>query len=352
MRKPLEIDGIGHLHFVDNYDGGIYKVLILDDDPAVLSSVKDFLILRGIDQVDIVYTISEAAEKIELTKYDAILADVLLYDPKDKSSDLVRGDQWLLRQREKLENVFKAAVTGFPDRITNISALKRSGIGVIVKGDAAEMDLYDELVRRAQEKKYRLEGQLSEMVRSIIKAVEEGVGDSSIHADPSGKFLAQDLQAKILKLSLQKNPQAKGRDLERLAADMFSRIPGISVVDRNRRLVGEEFDLVLENNIEGTFWASLHSPFFLVECKNERKKTGAPDVAKFWAKLVKHRNLARFGFLLSSAGFSRGALTELRRYGAMDISVALIDIDDIHAMCENPERGEDWLKKVILRSLL
>lgn len=349
MRDPLEIKGVGHLHFVDSYEGGIYKVLILDDDPSVLSSIRDFLALRGIGHVDIARSISEASEKLESTKYDAVLADVLLYDPSVTSSDLVRGDQWLLRQREKLENVFKAAVTGFPDRITDLSALKRDGIDVIVKGDPAEMSLYDELVKRAQEKRYKAERRLGDIVNSIIQTLQE---DDGADEKVGYRASAQGLRARLLGLSLQKDYQAKGRELERLAADIFSLVPGISVVDRNRRLAGEEFDLVLENNIEGTFWASLHSPFFLVECKNENKKTGAPDVAKFWAKLVKHKNLARFGFLVSSAGFSRGAFTELRRYGATDLSVALIDVADMDVICESPERGEDWLKKIILRSLL
>jgi len=347
----LEIEGVGHLHFIDTYDGNSFKVLVLDDDEGVLASVKDFLLLRGIDRVDTARSTGEASAMLDATKYDAILADVLLYNPDQERSGLKRGDQWILEQAERLESVFAAAVTGFPNRIENPAALRRLGIEIVRKGDDSEAALYEELARRAEVKREKLRERLNQIADNIRRVVlDDEVPDS---VEPAAFLVSvEELATRLGELRVVVDAKGKGAHFEELAALAFTLIPGLTVVGRDTRLVSEEFDLVLENDIPGTFWGSLESPFFLVECKNEKAKTGSPDVSKFFAKLVKHRNLTRFGFLVSASGFTRAAAAELARYGATDFSVALIDLKDLHDLVLNHRRAVDWLKGIILRSLL
>lgn len=101
------------------------------------------------------------------------------------------------------------------------------------------------------------------------------------------------------------NNNKKGKLLEELVEVLFASHSQFRVIEKRYSTGDEEIDLIIQNNVEKTFWVSLNSPIFLVECKNWSKPIGTRDLRDFEIKLQNHNNTAKVGLFFSYGGFTR-----------------------------------------------
>jgi len=115
----------------------------------------------------------------------------------------------------------------------------------------------------------------------------------------------------LLTEALRAKPPDKGKALERLAVRIFETIKGIKVVSVNPRLLAEELDILLENNITNGFWRLAGSPI-LVECKNWSGKVGAAAISVLAGNLATMSTDAKTGILIAPNGVSGDSYSDAR----------------------------------------
>lgn len=155
-----------------------------------------------------------------------------------------------------------------------------------------------------------------------------------------------------------KNPAAvsaneKGRDLEDLL-DALVRMsgPGLVVRERNFRTDSEELDLVLSNNLEGTFWASFASPLIFVECKNWSTKVGVSEARVFESKLRERGNLCRVGVFVAVNGVTAPFRQVLRGCQRDGVTVFVADAAALDEMVETRTPLANWLQENVTTATL
>jgi hypothetical protein len=103
--------------------------------------------------------------------------------------------------------------------------------------------------------------------------------------------------------NFQTSSQERGRALENFTEYLFTRIPGVSLEDRNfmNNDQTEEIDLALWNRKNNN---GLHflDAIILVECKNTQNAIGSRDVQWFITKI--NDKAQKFGILISANGIS------------------------------------------------
>lgn len=92
------------------------KILIVDDDKSILSSISLILEINGYS-VDTADTAGEALEKLRNQHYDLALIDVILPDMK--------GTDLLTKAKQELKQTIKFIITGYPSG--EIGAKAREG---------------------------------------------------------------------------------------------------------------------------------------------------------------------------------------------------------------------------------
>lgn len=170
MAEMFEIPGVGELTVHGDTAAVAYRVLLLDDDDQWAKSTEEVLRAKGVGKVDRSRSVADADAQIQRERYDAVIADVLLQEvgPDHKGSDPTQGDEWLLRNKERLDTSYKVALTAYPGSIRDEGALRQEGIRVISKSEDEELDFYDELGERAQEKKRRIIDSVSELLKRML----------------------------------------------------------------------------------------------------------------------------------------------------------------------------------------
>ncbi|WP_333577727.1 restriction endonuclease [Sphingobacterium sp.] len=155
-----------------------------------------------------------------------------------------------------------------------------------------------------------------------------------------------DLLNEITKIT---NPAAKGKALEDLIENIFSSIEGLDVVEKRVSTKDEEIDLQVKNGVSGTFWNSLGSPTFFVECKNWQGSIGASEIRDFEMKLINHKKLVKIGFFISFNGFSKEVRSSLIRASREDHHIVLIDRKDLFNLANSKVDSREWLEKLIMK---
>jgi dCTP deaminase len=107
----------------------------------------------------------------------------------------------------------------------------------------------------------------------------------------------------LLNQTIEATGTSKGKVLEEFATEVFHTIQGLQIISRNQRLMAEEFDLYLQNNIDEGFWRFLGSPI-IVECKNWSKKVGAREISILFDKLASVGPDAKTAILIAPLGVS------------------------------------------------
>lgn len=146
-----------------------------------------------------------------------------------------------------------------------------------------------------------------------------------------------------------KNSAEKGRALENLMETIFSSVPGLEVISKRVNTKDEEIDLQIKNGVSGTFWTSLTSPTFFVECKNWSAKVGASEMRDFETKIINHKKLVKVGFFISVKGFTREVNSHLKRASREDHHIVLIDSSDLLELATGKNTTIQWLEKLIIK---
>jgi hypothetical protein len=141
----------------------------------------------------------------------------------------------------------------------------------------------------------------------------------------------------------------KGRIFEDLIEIIFSSIKGLEIIDKRMSNGDEEIDLIVKNNIDKTFWSSLTSPCFFVECKNWSGKINSKEIRDFETKMRNHSRLVKVGFVISFNGFTKEAITELKRSSRDEYHIVTIDGNDIKQLISSKVDMLTWLEMLVTK---
>lgn len=159
------------------------------------------------------------------------------------------------------------------------------------------------------------------------------------------------VSALLADLSKEEDPQRKGHLLEDICCQIFTLSSGLSIESTRLNNKDEELDIVLRNNITRSFFISLRSPIILVECKNWSSSVSASVLRDFESKVRNHSNLCRIGIFVALNGFASTDKEVLRRLGRDNIVLVLVTGDNLRELVEGTNTLEDWLERLIARSL-
>jgi DNA-binding NtrC family response regulator len=134
------------------------RILIIDDDKLILSSLKQILELEGY-QVDTAENGNEAIEKSMANFYNLALIDIRLPD--------MEGTQLLLSMKETTPKMRKIILTGYPDLKNAVTALKGAADDYITKPTKL-----DELVKRVKDQLYKQDNEQQYGERKIAEYIE------------------------------------------------------------------------------------------------------------------------------------------------------------------------------------
>ncbi len=100
------------------------RILIVDDDEAILDSVKGYLSLKGYS-VDTAKTAKDAIRKSEDHFYNLAILDIRLPD--------ANGTDLLTKMRKTRPEMVKIMLTGYPDQANTMDSLNRGANGYLLK---------------------------------------------------------------------------------------------------------------------------------------------------------------------------------------------------------------------------
>lgn len=149
----------------------------------------------------------------------------------------------------------------------------------------------------------------------------------------SGRGVTRELAGSLVnRVFREKNIQRKGKLLEDLIENLLSQIRGIKIIDRNARLKAEEIDIIVQNNVDNTFWKTLGSPL-VVECKNWSTKVGTNEIGALVGKMNALSPDVKTGILVAVNGISgdayRDAQLRRREYRQKGIYIIVIERSDL-----------------------
>lgn len=162
-------------------------------------------------------------------------------------------------------------------------------------------------------------------------------------------YFREKLLGLLDKIPKSKTIVEKGRGLEDLIDVIFSSVIGLEVIEKRISTKDEEIDLVVKNSINGTFWSSLMSPCFFVECKNWKSKVGSSEIRDFEVKIANHRKLVKIGFFVSFNGFTKEVYAALKRASREEYHIVLIDRSDIDRLAKSGIATIPWLEALITK---
>lgn len=284
-----------------------YKILAVDDDPAILRMYRELLTEAGLD-VHTATTIDEAVTALDQGDWSVVLLDQRLHgaDSSDEGLTLVAevdrrspGAKCIIvtgyASSETIEQAFAAGAYDYIEKTQTFATLLR-----------AKVRNATELARE----------------RSL----------ASLNRDQVSMELARLWQA----ASTEANSARKGLLLEDLIELLLGQVPGF-VVAKRRRSIDEEFDLVVRNESADPLW-SKESQYFIVECKNWSSKVDPVELDRFVEKIDRRYGRAKFGFFVAVNGFTAGFKSTLAANRKGDVLVIPLDGGDIKALVEAEDR--------------
>jgi CheY-like chemotaxis protein len=170
MTDLITVPGLGELRLNDSFGHSSFQVLLLDDDPEWIETTEEILHSKGIERIDVSRNTVDADSFVKLNRYDAVIADVALEDVGPAPQQSLQGDEWLLHNITSFDGVLMAAVTAFPSRIRDEEALRSRDIAVIRKSDDEELQLYQTLAVKADEKR----AEQVQLLRGMLDGIATG----------------------------------------------------------------------------------------------------------------------------------------------------------------------------------
>ncbi len=306
---------------------GMSRVLVADDDLGAAEATASVIRSAYGTDVAVAGSLDSTLDVIGGAHhpFDLVIVDINF---KDKGGEKA-GIQIAEAAKKRSSQTQILIVTGYSRELDYSDMLRLADVGVrtsawICKGSPQEITDLLLAVKRSIERKHEVDF------------------PAKVYAD------VKDLWRRS---TTTKDRKQRGDLLEAFSDGLFSLVPGLTVVQRNRRLTGEEIDLILENSIPSPFWSAFSSPYILVECKNYVRNVEAAKIREFAGKLRHHRNLSRIGLLISSSGFSRGAREAQRMEGLGELVISLISGNDIDTLFDGSDDVEEWLRQRVLSSI-
>ena len=142
-------------------------ILIVDDEKSIRRHLKAFLELEG-HRVEVAETASEAIEKLDATKFDIVLTDIIL--PKLSGVEL-------LRTIKDLSPETMVMMTGEPTLDTATESLRLGAVDYLQK-PVSKVDVYKAVgnalrIKSFQDEKKRLEAENRSYMQDLEKMVAE-----------------------------------------------------------------------------------------------------------------------------------------------------------------------------------
>jgi len=100
------------------------RILVVDDDEAVLKSIRDYLALKGY-RVDTAKTGKEAIEKSKKSFFNLAILDIRLPD--------MEGTELLTKMHDTEPEMIKVILTGYPSKENAIDSLNKRADAYLVK---------------------------------------------------------------------------------------------------------------------------------------------------------------------------------------------------------------------------
>lgn len=147
-------------------------------------------------------------------------------------------------------------------------------------------------------------------------------------------------------------PQQRGRRLEALLAFLLSQVADFRIFQRNLRNASQEIDIVVQvDNASDRCWWTPGVPFILVEAKNRKEATGAPDVSGLIRKIETKRGRSKLGLMFTTSSFTSDARTEEIRLSQSDMCVAMLGPREISDWIASTN-GDAYLESHVAQAML
>jgi two-component system response regulator HydG len=134
------------------------RIIVVDDDLGICSTVSLFLRLSGYD-VDVANTGGEAIEKSKTEIYDVALLDIRLPD--------IEGTKLLTLLHETTPKMIKIMVTGFPTFDNAVEALKFGADDYIMK--PVDPEELIQVIKKKLEERKETEIMTEDKIRGFIE---------------------------------------------------------------------------------------------------------------------------------------------------------------------------------------
>jgi DNA-binding NtrC family response regulator len=147
------------------------RILIVDDDKAILASLKKILELKGYD-VDAAETGREAIEKSKLQVFNLALLDIKLPD--------MEGTDLLVKMHRREPRMMKIMVTGYPS-LGNAVASVNMGADAYVMKPVNPKDLLkvvEDKLREQSDAETLTEEKVAEWVETRLRKVKQSADSS------------------------------------------------------------------------------------------------------------------------------------------------------------------------------
>jgi len=133
------------------------SILVVDDDEAILESLKGYLSLKGYD-VDTAKTAKEAMRKSEAHFYNLAILDIRLPD--------ANGTDLLTKMRKNRPEMVKIMLTGYPDQANTMDSLNKGANGYLLK--PVELDKLLKIVKKKIEEQEQAKKMDQEKITEFI----------------------------------------------------------------------------------------------------------------------------------------------------------------------------------------
>ncbi len=291
---------------------GSGKVLLVDDEPLFIDMYLAQLGAQGY-VVDAVTDAASARARLAQGGYSVVVLDQKLEGSLKPDSGLE-----LLTEISVLAPAVKVIVaTAYASK----EAIDR----------AFAAGAYDYLEKNPK----TFETQLRIKVRNAAELYRERTL-SLVSSDPAA--LKRRLHELWEQTRTEVDRQRKGRLLEDLVSLLFRSVPGFQVMTTRYANHLQEIDVVVANESADPVW-SKEGSLIVVECKNQKERSDAPDLLVFEGKLRRFRERCTVGFFVAPAGFTRGFAGQRSATSTERLMVVPIDGEALQSLISAEDRN-------------
>ena len=143
------------------------RLLIVDDDEAILRNLERILRLEGYD-TDIARTGFEAIEKSKTNFYNLALLDIKLPD--------MEGTELLRKMHETFPKMIKIMVTGYPDLENAIDSLNLGADAYLIKPVSVQklLDVVKQKLAEQRNAEMMTEEKIKEWIETRVRKLRHG----------------------------------------------------------------------------------------------------------------------------------------------------------------------------------